>query len=143
MRIGDLAKQTNTTVETIRFYEKEGLLQPALRTENNYRDYQQEHLERLRFIRNCRAFDMSHEEIRQLIALVDSHSENCQSVNTLLDEHIQHIEDRIASLTALLMNIKTLRDQCQSQQTIDACQIIQGLANQTFPETTEKRSHLS
>ncbi len=142
MRIGDLAKQTNTTVETIRFYEKEGLLQSALRTENNYRDYQIEHLERLRFIRNCRAFDMSHEEIRQLIALVDSHAENCQSVNTLLDEHIQHIEDRIQSLTALLMNIKTLRDQCQHQQAIDSCQIIQGLANQTFSESAEKRSHL-
>lgn len=143
MRIGDLAKQTNTKVETIRFYEKEGLLPEAHRTENNYRDYQQEHLERLRFIRNCRAFDMSHEEIRELISLVDSHAENCGSVNHLLDRHIEHIENRISELTDLLSNIKLLRQQCQQQEGIDSCRIIHGLASFPLNESSEKKSHLS
>ena len=142
MKIGELAKLTNCTVETIRFYEKTGLLPEALRTESNYRDYQPVHLERLRFIRNCRAFDMSHDEIRQLIMLVDSHAESCHSVNEILDEHIQHIEDRISELNMLVMQLKDLRQQCQNQQSVDECQIVQGLANLTLRERAEKHSHL-
>ncbi len=142
MKIGELAKLTNCPVETIRFYEKTGLLPETLRTESNYRDYEPAHLERLRFIRNCRAFDMSHDEIRQLISLVDSHAESCHSVNEILDEHIHHIEDRISELTMLVGQLRTLRQQCHQQQGVDECKIVQGLASLTLPERTERHSHL-
>jgi Cd(II)/Pb(II)-responsive transcriptional regulator len=142
MKIGELAKLTNCSVETIRFYEKTGLLPEAIRTASNYRDYQPVHQERLRFIRNCRAFDMSHEEIRQLISLVDSHAESCHSVNEILDEHIQHIEDRISELNMLVEQLKDLRQRCQHQQGVDECQIVQGLANLTLLERADKHSHL-
>ena len=142
MKIGELAKLTNCPVETIRFYEKTGLLPEALRTGSNYRDYEPAHLERLRFIRNCRAFDMSHDEIRQLISLVDSHAESCHSVNEILDEHIHHIEDRISELTMLVGQLRTLRQQCRQQQGVDECKIVQGLASLTLPERTERHSHL-
>ena len=142
MKIGELAKLTNCPVETIRFYVKTGLLPEALRTESNYRDYEPAHLERLRFIRNCRAFDMSHDEIRQLISLVDSHAESCHSVNEILDEHIHHIEDRISELTMLVGQLRTLRQQCRQQQGVDECKIVQGLASLTLPERTERHSHL-
>ena len=142
MKIGELAKIAKCSAETIRFYEKEGLLPPAARSENNYREYQQSHLERLRFIRNCRAFDMSHEEIRQLLLQVDSHADDCQTVNILLDEHILHIEHRIQELMNLKVQLQTLRQQCQQQQGIDECGIVQGLTNLELTHCTERHTHL-
>ena len=59
MRIGELARLTGTSAETIRYYEKEGLLPPPARTDANYRVYTQAHTERLVFIRNCRSLDMT------------------------------------------------------------------------------------
>ncbi|MGL6014243.1 MAG: MerR family transcriptional regulator, partial [Shewanella oncorhynchi] len=67
MKIGELAQAAQCTVETIRYYEKEALLPEPARTNSNYRDYNQRHLDRLSFIRNCRALDMTHQEIRALL----------------------------------------------------------------------------
>lgn len=142
MRIGELAKIAKCSVETIRFYEKEGLLPEAERTENNYRDYLPLHVDRLRFIRNCRAFDMSHDEIRQLLLQVDSHAEDCQAVNVLLDEHILHIEHRIQELSSLKGQLLILRRQCQQQQGIDECGIVQGLTNLEIDTCRERHTHL-
>lgn len=64
MKIGELAKVTQTQAETIRFYEREGLLTEPPRSNGNYRLYGQEHLERLAFIRHCRSLDMTLDEIR-------------------------------------------------------------------------------
>lgn len=72
MKIGELAKLTDCQVETIRYYEKEGLLPPPARSDGNYRLYTQAHTERLVFIRNCRSLDMTLEEIRSLLGLRDS-----------------------------------------------------------------------
>ena len=98
MKIGELAKLTDCPVETIRYYEKEGLLPPPARSEGNYRLYTQAHTERLTFIRNCRSLDMTLEEIRSLLNLRDSPQDQCESVNTLIDEHIHHVKARIDGL---------------------------------------------
>ena len=70
---------------------------------------------------------MSHEEIRQLLQQVDSHADDCQTVNILLDEHILHIEHRIQEL--MKRAVADLRQQCQQQHGIDECGIVQGLTN--------------
>jgi len=72
MRIGELAKATDTQVETIRYYEREALLPQPGRTEGNYRVYGPEHVERLSFIRYCRSLDMALDEIRALLLMKDS-----------------------------------------------------------------------
>ena len=72
MKIGILAEATGTPVETIRFYEREGLLPPPARAENNYRMYLPVHVERLAFVRQCRNLDMTLDEIRALLALRES-----------------------------------------------------------------------
>lgn len=72
MRIGELAKATDTQVETIRYYEREALLPQPGRTEGNYRVYGPEHVERLSFIRYCRSLDMALDEIRALLRMKDS-----------------------------------------------------------------------
>ncbi|WP_226813792.1 MerR family transcriptional regulator, partial [Bordetella pertussis] len=71
MKIGELARTAGTTVETVRYYEKEGLLPAPERGLNNYRSYGEAHVERLRLIRNCRALDMTQDEIRTVLALAD------------------------------------------------------------------------
>lgn len=91
MKIGELAKLTDTQVETIRYYEREGLLPAPARSDGNYRLYTQAHMERLSFIRNCRSLDMTLEEIRNLLNLRDSPQDQCESVNALIDEHIEHV----------------------------------------------------
>jgi DNA-binding transcriptional MerR regulator len=88
MKIGELAHHTGTQVETIRYYEREGLLPETARTDGNYRIYGTTHADRLRFIRNCRSLDMTLDEIRLLLRFKDSPAENCGGVNELLDEHI-------------------------------------------------------
>jgi DNA-binding transcriptional MerR regulator len=80
MKIGELARNAQCTVETVRYYEKAGLLAEPARTEGNFRVYGPEHLERLRLIRNCRALDMSHEEIHALLKLANAAGDDCSAV---------------------------------------------------------------
>ena len=128
MKIGELAKTTGSLVENIRFYEREGLLPQAERTEGNYRIYGQDHAERLAFIRNCRNLDMTLNEIRALLRFKEAPAENCGEVNVLLDDHIGHVADRIRELKALEKNLKTLRLQCQAANASKDCGILQGLS---------------
>ena len=90
-----------------------------------------EHVERLRFIRNCRSLDMTHDEIRTLLAFRDGPEEKCDEVNTLLDEHIGHVARRIGELRALERQLKELRSQCQSVRTVRDCAIMQSLGRDT------------
>lgn len=127
MKIGELAKLTDCQVETIRYYEREGLLPAPARSEGNYRLYGETHAERLRFIRNCRALDMTLEEIRGLLGLRDSPREPCEGVNTLIDAHIQHVQARIANLQALQAQLLDLRARCLDEQAVAQCGILRQL----------------
>ena len=133
MKIGELAKASGAVVETIRFYEREGLLPQAQRTDGNYRIYGQDHAERLAFIRNCRNLDMTLDEIRALLRFKEAPTENCGEVNTLLDEHIGHVADRIRELKALEKNLKVLRMQCREANASKDCGILNGLSNAGQP----------
>jgi Cd(II)/Pb(II)-responsive transcriptional regulator len=128
MKIGELSKATATPVETIRFYEREGLLPEAARTEANYRIYDRPHIERLTFIRHCRSLDMALDEIRQLLRFKESPQENCGGVNELLDDHIGHVVRRIGELRALEKQLKALREQCAEASGTADCGILKGLS---------------
>jgi Cd(II)/Pb(II)-responsive transcriptional regulator len=123
MRIGDLAESTGTAVETIRFYEREGLIPAAQRADNNYRVYTAAHAERLAFIRHCRNLDMTLDEIRTLLRLRDAPLEDCGEVNALLDEHIGHVTHRIRELRTLQKDLKALRARCGTPHAIEQCGI--------------------
>ena len=142
MKIGELAQVAQCTVETVRYYEKEGLLPEPARTPGNFRVYGPEHLERLRFIRNCRALDMTHEEIRTLLGLIDQSAGDCGAVNQLLDEHIAHVDVRIDELSQLKQQLSELRQRCQSEQAMDACGILHGLAAMEAEPRHERHTHL-
>lgn len=141
LKIGELAHSTDCKTETIRYYEREGLLPQALRSQNNYRVYGQMHIDRLKFIRHCRSLDMTLEEVRQLLQFCDSPEENCSHVNTLLDTHIQHVATRIAELKALQIQLKQLRKQCHTTQATKDCGILHSLTHMEAEKPTNLGSH--
>ena len=144
MKIGELAKATHCQVETIRYYEREGLLPETVRTEGNYREYGDEHVDRLSFIRNCRGLDMTLDEIRVLLRFKDSPLENCADVNDLLDEHIGHVAARIKELKVLERQLKTLRENCRESQQASQCGILSELstASPQDHESTTRLGHV-
>ncbi|MBY0468110.1 MAG: Cd(II)/Pb(II)-responsive transcriptional regulator [Burkholderiaceae bacterium] len=128
MKIGELAQATATGVETIRFYEREGLLPSPARSSGNYRIYAPEHLERLAFIRQCRSLDMTLDEVRVLLRFKDAPQADCGDVNGLLEAHIAHVAYRIRELKALEHGLKRLRGQCGRSGQAKDCGILEGLA---------------
>lgn len=141
MKIGELAKMAQCTTETIRFYEKIGLLFPAFRNENNYRFYGEKHIERLKFVRNCRALEMSHDEIRTLIEITEqpiSCSEH-DHIHQLLTEHLHHIDERINELTHLRQQLSALQQHCQQSEPL--CGIVQELSEMEITNKSIK-NHL-
>lgn len=129
LRIGELAKQTDCQVETIRYYEREGLLPKPHRTAANYRLYGENHVERLSFIRHCRSLDMTHDEIRTLLRFRDAPDRNCGGVNELLDEHIGHVTARIGELRRLKDQLHQLRRTCRRIQSAENCGILKELSH--------------
>lgn len=128
LKIGELARRTGCLVETIRFYEQEGLLPAPARSQGNYRMYGDAHVERLLFIRHCRSLDMTLAEIRVLLHFRDVPEQNCGDVNALLDAHIGHVATRIRELSALQEQLMALRSQCDTACAAKDCGILQGLA---------------
>jgi Cd(II)/Pb(II)-responsive transcriptional regulator len=129
LKIGALSKLTGTPVETVHYYEREGLLLEAARSQGNYRLYTDAHVERLQFIRHCRSLDMTLDEIRSLLRFRDTPGENCSEVNALLDEHIGHVASRIKELNLLGQKLRRLRNLCRKEQAIKDCGILQSLGN--------------
>lgn len=144
MKIGELALASSTSIETIRFYEREGLLPSPARTQGNFRIYEPAHLERLQLIRYCRGLDMSLDEVRVLLRMKDEPEAACGDVNALLDEHIGHVTKRIKELRLLEKQLKELRLRCGEQRTSDQCGILAGLAEaaQEPASTTKEHGHL-
>jgi Cd(II)/Pb(II)-responsive transcriptional regulator len=141
MKIGELAKRTGAQVETIRYYEREGLLPAPARSEGNYRLYGQLHVERLQFVRHCRSLDMTLDEIRGLQAFQDAPEASCSAVNDLLDRHIDHVVRRIEELRGLQKQLKRLRSLCRSTQAVRDCEILQTLANAEGGAPANLRTH--
>ena len=141
LKIGELASQTGSSVETIRYYEQQHLLPQPARSDNNYRLYGDNHVKRLQFIRHCRSLDMTLDEIRILLDFRDMPEENCTGVNTLLDKHIGHVADRIKELKALQVQLKQLRSLCLTNQSTKDCGILQGLADADDADPANLGSH--
>lgn len=135
LKIGELARVAQCTVETVRYYEKAGLLPETARTAGSYRVYGRDHVDSLRFIRNCRALDMSHEEIYALLGLAGHAQTSCNAINAVLVQHIAYVNARIEELHKLKQQLQTLRAQCHNEQAVNTCGILQGLADM---ETTAK-----
>lgn len=125
--IGDLARATGTKVETIRYYERIGLLPPPPRTPGNYRSYGKPQLGRLSFVRRARELGFSIEQVRALLDLADDQSRSCDAVDVIARQHLAEVERKLADLTALRSELTALLGQCQ-KGTVADCRIIEALA---------------
>ena len=128
MQISELGKKADCLVQTVRFYESEGLLPEPARSEGNFRLYDEVHLQRLLFIRRCRAKDMTLDEIRQLLNLRDRPELGCGEVNALVDAHIAQVRTKMKELRALERELMDLRRSCDSARTSRECGILNSLA---------------
>lgn len=135
MQIGQLAKQTGCEVETIRYYEREGLLPAPARTASGYRSYAAAHVEQLNFIRHCRSLDMSLADIRQLASYQQHPApEPCDRVNALIDDQIGRVHRQIETLQRLEQQLLALRSRCHSPHTLADCGILKTLEDASSGE---------
>ena len=107
MKIHELSKQSGIHLETIRYYEKMGLMSEPKRLANGYRDYDEASLKQLKFIKTCRALDFSLAEIKFFNALKTQQSQHCE-VDSMLAKHLVSVEEKIAELTEIKHFLQSL-----------------------------------
>jgi Cd(II)/Pb(II)-responsive transcriptional regulator len=129
MKIGELAKRTDCEVETIRYYEREGLLPRPQRSDGNYRQYGEADAERLSFIRHCRSLGMSLDDIRTLQHFQAKPELACDEIDALLDRHLQQTNAQIEALQRLQKQLQSLRNACHQHLGAQHCGILQNLQN--------------
>ncbi len=134
MRIGELAEATGVDVETIRYYEKSGLLAAPAREANGYRSYGKTHLERLAFVRHCRALDMPLADVMRLLQFVDHPVSDCGDINVLVDEQLARVRARLKSMRALEKQLTALRKQCAEPHGSAECGILHELVSAAHGE---------
>lgn len=127
MRIGELALRAACDVETIRFYERESLLDVPAREANGYRRYDATHLVQLNFIRHCRSLGIKLDDVRRLRSFQANPDLACDEINHLIDSQIERIHLQVESLRLLEQQLHTLRDTCHANQKVGECGIIKNL----------------
>ncbi len=127
LSIGALAKATGTKVETVRWYERVGLLPPPARTAGRYRSYGAAHLGRLSFVRRARDLGFTLDQVRDLLLLADQRDRSCEEVDGIACAHLAEVERKIADLEALRRELADLIGQCR-HGTVAECRIIEALA---------------
>jgi Cd(II)/Pb(II)-responsive transcriptional regulator len=134
MRIGELARNAGVDVQTVRYYEREGLLEAPERTGSGYRAYGPAHLERLSFVRHCRSLDMPLAEIKRLIELSRDAQVSCDQVDALVRAHLERVQVKRKALQALEAQLASLAAQCASGHRVADCGILEELIHAAHGE---------
>ena len=127
-QIGEAARLSGVSPANIRYYEKEALLKAQPRGDNSYRLYSAGDVHQLRFIRLCRAMDMSLDEVRTLLGLDLRRKADCATAREALDGHLGHVRERLAQLKELEKDLLSLRNRCDGHG--EHCRIIEALHEQ-------------
>jgi DNA-binding transcriptional MerR regulator len=128
-------------VETIRFYERTGLLPAPARTTGNYRAYRVEHLNRLSFIRRARDLGFSLNQIRALLGLSDERDQPCEAIDAIAREHLDAVDRKISDLQALRRELDHMIGQCK-RGTVAECRIIETLSPSARPRKSQRRKSM-
>ena len=126
MLIGTVSTETGVSIETIRYYEKIGLLPAPRRSDCGYRIYDENHLKRLSFIRRSRELGFTIEEIKALLNLVDQKNFTCGDVKTITMQNLENVRQKIADLKKLEKTLSSIASQCAGDETPE-CPIIDAL----------------
>lgn len=128
MKIGELAARAGSNPETIRYYERIGLLPPPSRTDGNYRDYAQPHVDRLSFIRHARGLGFEIADIRSLLDLTEHPERDCGEVDRIASGHLHAVKRKIDQLEQLRNELQRMLTRCRGGQIAD-CRIIGTLSD--------------
>jgi len=138
MRIGELSTATGCNLETIRYYERIGLVPRPKRLGNGYRLYAPSDVERIRFITRGRALGFSLEEIRSLLSLAEDKTLSCREVDTLARTHLEDIRARVRELNAMARELGQTIDSCAGGQR-GSCAILGVLSRPATPDAPPRR----
>jgi Hg(II)-responsive transcriptional regulator len=127
LTIGQMARQAGVGIDTVRFYERQGLLAEPPRRASGYRDYSAESLRRLRFIRRAKALAFSLREIRELLALHASSAAGCAEAATLAREKLAAVEAKIRGLEAVRQGLEELAAACERRTATESCPLLEAL----------------
>jgi len=129
MRIGELSKSTGFQIETLRYYEKQGLLKPVSRTESGYREYDRESLKQLRFIKQAKSVGFSLNEIAELLTLrVERDQHSCGDVKEIAEQKITQIDNKINELKYMRKALHKITDACcGGSEPATSCTILNAL----------------
>lgn len=128
LTIGRLAALTGVKVETVRYYERMGLIAPPARTDGNYRAYGDQDVARLRFIRRTRDLGFPLEQVRALLGLSRQDDRDCCAVDAIASEHLAEVDRKIADLTALRRELAAVIDACAGG-TVGECRILEAFSS--------------
>ncbi|MGQ3139329.1 MAG: MerR family transcriptional regulator [Sphingopyxis solisilvae] len=134
MKIGELSRATGANIETIRYYERIGLLPQPARTRANYRDYGDLHRARLTFVRHSRELGFTIEEIRSLLDLSDDPGRDCSEADRIASRHLAQVEEKIAQLTLLRNELTRIVGRCRGGAAAD-CRVIEALGDHRHCES--------
>lgn len=129
--IGELAKLCKVTSDTLRFYEKNGLLIPSGRSSSGYRLYNEENLAQIRFILKSKQLGLTLDEIQELLAIrLEATKHSCAEVKSITQAKLNTIDEKIAQLTDIRTALKSINDACCGHIDDDAshCSILSALA---------------
>lgn len=126
LRIGQLAEETGCRIETIRYYERVGVLPRAARAANNYRYYNAQHRRRLLFVRRLRGLGFSLDEVRALLRMIDGGTQSCAEVQALGQRHLAEVQRKIEDLRSVERALDDLVGRCSGAATPD-CSMLEAL----------------
>lgn len=127
-KTSEIAKKAGMNKETIRFYEKKGLMHDPLRTDGGYRQYSQQDLERLIFIKNAKDLGFALAEIKELLEIADGEIYKCSDVRKIAENKLEYIDNQLKHLKKLKSTLANLVSECQRAREIKYCPIIESLS---------------
>ena len=129
MRIGQIAKETGLNVQSIRFYEREGLLPSVDRSTSGYRIYQKDSIKRIQFIKHAQDVGFSLKEISELLSLKVNPDGSCNMVQQIAAEKLKQLDERLESIRRMKLTLSSMMDMCDEGLPARACPILEALDN--------------
>lgn len=127
LTIGKLAKRVNLGIETVRFYERQGLIEPPPRTDSNYRVYPEEEVTRLRFIKRAKSLGFTLGEIRELLFIRHDPNATKADIKNRTLSKINDIQQKITDLTRIKTALEQLASSCDGHGSLEECPILEAL----------------
>lgn len=127
LKVGDVAKRAAVNLQTIHFYEREGLLPKPPRTTSNYRMYSEDAVRRVRFIKRAQELGFALKDIRELLSLRATPGSRCADIRQRAIAKLRDIDEKIATLQRMRKALTKLTAECAGRRPITACPILEAL----------------